>query len=375
VAEKQIIIAGAGIAGLAAALAGWQRDVLVLEKTTAFEPVGAGLQLGPNAVSALQTLGVWDAVAPVANCPPEIHLRDGLSGKLLKRLKLGEAFEKKFGAPYRTAHRADLHRALLGAVSQQKRVEIRCGEEVQSAANNANDCTAILNDGAREEAAALIAADGVHSVLRQNLFAGTAPIDSGTSYHRALLATWPSLSGLAMDCINVWMLPHGHVVHYPVGHPQKLNLVAVTPKGARPQEAFEHATEAVRALVAQIENQTPWPGLYIDPLQQWNVRNVLLLGDAAHGTLPYLAQGAAMSLEDAAALHRALRSNDGITSAFSKVNAVRIARTKRLHLATLATGRSYHMTGLKSRARNMVLRALPEAMLWRQLNWLYANRS
>ncbi len=355
--EKPIIIAGAGIAGLAAALAGWDRDVLLLERAAAFDPVGAGLQLGPNAVSALQKLGAWDAVQPFTNSPPEIHMRDGISGKLLKRLQLGKNFERRFSAPYRTAHRADVHRALLDVVKARANTDIRLNVQV-------------IADG-DFDGSGLIAADGVHSQLRQKIFPGTAAIDSGEVFHRALLQTWPALRDVDMACVNVWLLPDAHVVHYPVGNPGKLNLVVVTPRNVSPMESVRHAADDVKEIVAQVGSTAPWPGLYVEPLKAWNAGRTLLIGDAAHATLPYLAQGAAMSLEDAATLSQVLQTRSDVSDAFARVSSLRITRTAKLHRASLAAGLTYHMGGIPARARNLVLRALPQQLMWQSLDWLY----
>ena len=127
-----IIIAGGGIAGLASALALGRHDALILEQAEAFSSIGAGLQLGPNAVRALQKLGAWDAVEPITSSPPEIHMRDGVSGKLLKRLQLGKNFESRYGAPYRVAHRADLHAALLSVVKSRPNITMRLNEKISS---------------------------------------------------------------------------------------------------------------------------------------------------------------------------------------------------------------------------------------------------
>jgi salicylate hydroxylase len=375
VTEKPIIIAGAGIAGLAAALAARDREVLILEQAQAFEPVGAGIQLGPNAVAALQILGAWDAVAPFTNSPPEIHIRDGVSGQLLKRLKLGTNFERRFGAPYRTAHRADLHRVLCGMVADQGAVEIMLGAQVSGVTVHSHAAEAILANGTSFQGSALIGADGVRSHVRQTLFPGSAAIDSGEVFHRVLSGTVPALSGANMECVNLWLLPGGHVVHYPVGNPSRFNLIVVTKKHQTPLKAFPTACESLKLLLVLADGEQVWPGYFVKPLPEWKKGAVVLLGDSAHGTLPYLAQGAAMALEDCAALSRLLKRKEVLTEAFAQLSTARVARTHKLHHASLRAGKNYHMTGPTAGARNLVLRALPSSVMLQQLSWLYLGLS
>ncbi len=367
--SSPIIIAGGGIAGLASALALGSRDVMLLEQAPEFSSVGAGLQLGPNAVRALQNLGAWDAVEPITSSPPEIHMRDGITGKLLKRLNLGKSFETRFGAPYRVAHRADLHRALLEVVRARSNIQLHLGEAV-SHVEDRPDGVQIRTNGKVILGTALIAADGVHSKIRQHIFSGTSPVDSGDVFHRALLKV-PN-SRITKECVNLWLYPQGHVVHYPVGAEQSLNLIAVTPKASTARDHFKHAAPELRELLeAAAPNFTAWPGFYAPSLSSWVRGNTLLVGDAAHATLPYLAQGAAMALEDAATLLRVLQGASNIQNGFQEFQQQRKPRTSRLHRASLAAGKNYHHNGIMRLARNVVLLNLPNAALFAQLNWIY----
>jgi salicylate hydroxylase len=372
--DAPIVIAGAGIAGLSAALAGWERDVLIVEKTPAFEPLGAGLQIGPNAVSALQVLGAWDAVEPITNRPPEIHIRDGISGRILKRLKLGQAFEARFGAPYRTAHRADLHAALLDVVRHHPHVNLQLGDEVVSRTETPSSLNVLLGSGTTLAAHSLVGADGVHSKVRRSLFPDTNLIDSGSVFHRALIAMVPLIAGVEFNCVNLWLLPGGHVVHYPVGRDMKLNIVAITPKSTARLDAFPRAADQLKQILALVEQSKPWDGYYLPQLPQWHTGRTVLIGDAAHATLPYLAQGAALALEDSACLKQVLKENKEPKLAFAMVSTERRARVAKLYAATLRNGRIYHMQRSTAWARNMVLRALPESVFLRQLDWLYRAR-
>ena len=369
--QQPTIIAGGGIAGLAAALALGQRDGLILERTAVFEEMGAGLQLGPNAVRALQRLGAWDAVASVTSQPTEIHMRDGVSGRLLTRLQLGRAFEKRFGTPYNVAHRADLHKAMLEVVHQQPNIGLE-NDFAVSDCRGSGDVVTVYSDDQQFLGGALLAADGVNSAIRQILVPDSGPINSGAVFHRALVGLPPAIAGVALDCVNLWLFPGGHLVHYLVGKDKKLNIVAVTPEGQSPSQFFANACDELRQVVNLIGSASPWPGLYVSPLPRWNFDKILLLGDAAHGTLPYLAQGAAMALEDAASLQTLLHAQLPMRKVFGALNAMRIQRTSKLHRASLAAGQRYHATGILRHMQNATMRYLPEHIMFSQLRWIYA---
>ena len=348
-------IIGGGIAGLASALAVTNsgHQAIVIEKATSFEAVGAGLQLGPNAVRALQKLGAWDAVSPITTSPLEIQIRNGVNGKTLKSIPLGKSFEQRHGMPYRVAQRADLIQALLGVAKTKSNFSVQLDTEVIETPNFKN----------------VIAADGVWSKIRQNLFPGSAAIVTKEVFYRA------NISNTSSDNVTLWLYPGGHVVHYPIGSPAKLNLVAIT-QGQTPFVHFANACAELKEILTLPEQWTTWPAAYVPPLQQWHQNNVTLIGDAAHGTLPYLAQGAAMALEDAAALQNILMLDLNLDASqrFKKLGSIRIARTNRLHRATMAAGKIYHMSGIAMTARNTALEAMPTALFSRQQNWIYGQQ-
>lgn len=344
-------IAGGGIAGLASALAVAVSGnrAFVMEKASSFEAVGAGLQLGPNAVRALQHLGAWDAVEPITSSPPEIIIRDGRSGKTLKRFALGKKFEARFGAPYRVAHRADLLQALLDVAKSKPSITIQTNAEV--IANKSFD------------GFALIAADGVWSKTRDALFPRNSAIISKDIIHRSLT------DEVINDCVNLWLYPGGHVVHYPAGQTSKLNLVAVT-QGLDVNSHFKNACGELQEILSN-KAWSQWQAAYTPPLRKWNQDNTLLIGDAAHGTLPYLAQGAAMALEDAAKLIEFLFSEFDAEIAFNKLSAARSSRTQRLHKASLKAGYIYHLKGAAAETRNALIQFIPSQLQLAQLAWVY----
>ena len=362
-AELPVLIAGGGIAGLAAALGLARRGQLtvVLERESTFNGVGAGLQLGPNAVAALRSIGAWDAVEPITSQPPEIHIRDGNSGRLLKRLRLNKVFEQRYGAPYRVAHRADVHAALLTKCRANPRIELRNGTALRDIVQTGNQVTV---NGALK-GCCLLGADGVQSATRHILAPGANVVDSGFVFHRAMHHL-PFTADLAVDCVNLWLLPDAHVVHYPVGREARLNLVCVVEKRESVAAVQLRSCALLSGLLERMAF-TRWPGLMAPSLPRWQFDRVTLIGDAAHGTLPFLAQGAAMALEDAASL---LMIDNVCT-----VPNSRLQRTARLHHQTLAMGRNYHLTGGMAALRNLSLRLLSQSLLLRQLDWLYGQQN
>jgi salicylate hydroxylase len=364
-------IAGGGIAGLASALAVAKsgNSACLMEKAEKFEMVGAGLQLGPNAVRALQKLDAWDAVEPITSSPHEIMIRDGKTGKLLRRLVLGKKFENRFGAPYRVAHRADLLQALLNVAQSKPTISI-----TTNAAFIARE---------QFEGHALIAADGVWSKMREALFPGHEAVISKDVIFRSLSeptnrashtsAGAPLVPSLRWDDTDLsanvilWLYPGGHVVHYQVAN--KLNLVAVT-RGTAPEKHFAQACDDLQSILAN-RDWSKWMAASLPPLKQWHSKNITLIGDAAHGTLPYLAQGAAMALEDAATLFELLSAEQKCESAFKKLGVLRCSRTRQIHHASLRSGKIYHATGFLAQARDFAISIMPSHLQDLQMAWIY----
>ncbi len=344
-------IIGGGVAGLASAIAvaNSGNSAILMEKAARFEAVGAGLQLGPNAVRALQKLDAWDAVEPITSSPPEIHIRNGKNGRLLTRIELGHKFEKRFGMPYRVAHRADLITALYKVAKSKPQIQILTNTEALNYGNYTN----------------VIAADGVWSNTRQALFPGTEAVVTHEIFLRTLFKTV-----IANENVNLWLYPGGHVVHYPVGKPAKLNVIAIT-QGQDVKAHFEGACDELQFILNAAPEWQIWKAAYVPKLEKWNKDAVTLIGDAAHGTLPYLAQGAAMALEDAAYLKNLLQIEPDRTTAFQKLSLARHPRTTRVHTTSVRTGRIYHLDGVMAEARNIALRFMPPQFALFMSDWLW----
>lgn len=345
--RKPITVLGGGIAGLSAAIALEKtgHQVTILEKTKVFDPIGAGIQLGPNAVRALQKIGIWEAVEPISSTPHAHHFRSAVSGRLLNAVDLGPAYVERFGQPHRIAHRADLHEALMGVVKASENITLKMGQDVNPLAIKGP----------------VIAADGMWSKTREMLFPGHVPEKLPVTIFRALIDV-PEIPGIDMRCVNFWMYKHAHFIHYPIVGRKKLNIVAVAPEPG-PEQALAQVHALPRAVLNHISGFTRWTAAMLPPMPVWHKDNILLIGDAAHGTVPWLAQGAAMSLEDAAAL---MDTTDPVT--FTNMRA---PRCKRLHEQTVATGKIYHMSGLQGLARDLTLRLRSQAWLIERLGWIY----
>lgn len=379
-----VLIAGGGIAGLAGALGLGRigREACVLEQAAAFETVGAGLQVGPNAVKALHYLGAWDRVAPASFSPPAISIRDGHSGRLLQHIPLGAPFERRFGAPYRVIHRADLLAGLVDAARAQSGISLMTAMPVKTFADR-GDHVEIEAEGTVLRGEALLAADGIRSAIRMALLADGPPVRHAENLYRALTPLDVAATDRLAN-VTLWLCRGGHVVHYPVRGGKALNMVAATLGGHWPGEGwsapatgdellalFANTHAELRRILALPAAWQKWAAASRAPARTWTLGRVALTGDAAHATLPYLAQGAAMALEDAVVMARNIQTGDTLVGALRAYQAQRMPRTQRITRESLRLSSIYHARGPVRLARNFVLRMTkPEGFLTR-LAWIY----
>jgi len=392
VAALSIAIAGAGIGGLTAALALARRGhaITIIERRTGFTEVGAGLQLSPNASRILIDLGLGAPLRRVVTEPPRVVVRDLGSGRPIGAVALGAFMRERFGAPYWVVHRAELQTILLDAVRSTPSVRLVMGRTVETVENRADraELTFVTGNGARESAAfdAVIGADGIWSSVRQSLGDRKKPGYRGSIAWRATIDRSRAPAELAGDETGLWLGRRGHVVHYPVSGGRLINIVAIA-KSATPVEGwaapgqgrdllagYANAAPALLKLLAEPEQWLRW-SLFDHPVASLAKERVALLGDAAHPILPFLAQGAAMAIEDAAALASLLDADaQTVPSAFSAYDRQRRDRVSKVQQAARQNGRIYHMGGLMGFARNQVMRRLgPEGMTARYA-WLYGFR-
>jgi 2-polyprenyl-6-methoxyphenol hydroxylase-like FAD-dependent oxidoreductase len=378
-----ILIAGGGIAGIASALGLVRggREARVLEKAQAFETVGAGLQIGPNAVRALKYLGVWDRIAEACFAPRRILIRDGHSGRLLQEIALGAAFERRFGEPYRVIHRADLLSGLVHRAREHAAIELITNAEVKGFIDKGG-YVEITTSAGPHRGEALLGADGIRSVIRRDF-----GVDgSVTRRDQILCRALTSFDGPAPDhlsAITLWLCRHGHVVHYPVKGGKALNVVAAmdgrwgseewSAPAAR-QELMAHFVKIHPDLFHVLTISSPWhkwAAADLAPVESWSRNRATLVGDAAHAALPYLAQGAAMALEDAVTLARCTQRADTIAEAFRAYETLRKPRVRRIADVSHRLGRIYHASGPLRAARNALLRMTNPAGFLDRMAWIY----
>ncbi len=389
-APQQMLIAGGGIGGLAAAVACTQRGVPVqlLERAAQLSEVGAGIQIGPNVTRILQAWGLGDALAQVAAFPPRMQARDAQTGQVLGTLTLGERAQSLYGAPYATIHRADLQ-GLLHSAAQSAGVDIRLGLTVQGWRDTADGLGVTTADGASVQAGALIGADGVWSAVRQQLLGDAPARFTGHLAYRALVAQADLPAHLRSEQVTVWMGPRLHVVHYPVRSGQWLNLVAIV-HGAKPEpsqdwdqvgqtQALMQAMGAVghdlHERLASVPAWRQWALHDREPLngaKQMAQGRVALLGDAAHPMRPYLAQGAGMAIEDAQVLAQCFCiDNATVPEQLQAYAEQRWVRNARVQARAIRNGRIFHAQGAVALGRNLTMRFMGERVM--DVPWLYVG--
>ncbi|MEK7345271.1 MAG: FAD-dependent monooxygenase [Pseudomonadota bacterium] len=386
----QVLVAGSGIGGLAAALACARQGVSVqlLERAAQLSEVGAGIQIGPNVTRILQAWGLGDALAQVAAFPKRLQARDAQTGQVLGSLRLAERAQALYGAPYATIHRADLQ-DLLHAAAQTAGVAVRLGQAVQGWHETAEGLQVDAADGSNVQADALVGADGVWSAVRQQLLGDAPARFTGHLAYRALLAQADLPAHLRTDEVTVWMGPRLHVVHYPVRSGQWLNLVAIVhgdkPAQANAWDAAGHTQTLMQAMggvgkdlherLAAVPAWRQWALHDRAPMtaaREMAQGRVALLGDAAHPMRPYLAQGAGMAIEDAQVLAQCLAQGAGSVSARLKAYAEqRWARNAQVQARAIRNGQIFHATGPVALGRNLSMRLLGERVM--DVPWLYGG--
>ncbi|MDP4922132.1 MAG: FAD-dependent monooxygenase [Limnohabitans sp.] len=389
-ARQQVLIAGGGIGGLAAALACTQHGVPVqlIERAAQLSEVGAGIQIGPNVTRILQAWGLGEALAQVAAFPPRLQARDAQTGQVLGTLTLGERAQALYGAPYATIHRADLQ-GLLHRAAQAAGVDMRLGQTVHGWCETADGVQVNTTDGPSVQAGALIGADGVWSAVRQQLLGDAPARFTGHLAYRALVAQADLPAHLRSDQVTVWMGPRLHVVHYPVRSGQWLNLVAIV-HGAKPEptqdwdqvgqtQALMQAMGAVgRDLHERLASVPAWRQWALhdrEPLtgpKQMAQGRVALLGDASHPMRPYLAQGAGMAIEDAHVLAQCLCiDNATVPEQLQAYAEQRWVRNARVQARAIRNGRIFHAQGAVALGRNLSMRLMGERVM--DVPWLYGG--
>jgi salicylate hydroxylase len=384
-AAAPVLVVGGGIGGLAAALALTRRGfaVKVLEQAPAIGEIGAGIQLGPNAFAAFDALGIGPQARARAVYTDEMVMHDAVDASLVGRILVGEAFRARFGNPYAVIHRADVHRSLLEGAQASDRIELATSTPVTHIEQDATGVTVHDTRGGRHRGIALIGADGVKSAVRAH-YVGDAARVSGHVVYRAVVERRDFPADLQWNAASIWVGPNCHLVHYPLRGGEQYNVVVTfhsrqreewgVREGSRDevQSYFGGICPQARQLIDLPRNWKRWATADRDPIAQWTFGRATLLGDAAHPTLQYLAQGACMALEDAVTLGEALRvCGDDFAPAFELYQRARVARTARVVLSSREMGRIYHAKGVERLVRNDLWKGRSQERFYDAMEWLY----
>lgn len=383
-----IAIAGAGIGGLTAALALARQghEVDIYEQAPGFSEVGAGLQLSPNAVRVLRALGLEKALDLVGFQPRGLEVRHWKNGHCLAAEAFGESAIHRWGAPYYHIHRADLHGVLLEAVLARPNITLHNDAHCADIGQDERSAWLQPASGGKHRHDLLVGADGIHSIVREKLWGSQQPRFTGNVAWRLLVPASRLPEGLVEPVASLWLGPGAHFVHYLVRDGDDVNCVCVeeqsrwqneswTERGDKAdlKQAFSGWHDSIQTLIdaADADRCYRWALYDRDPMPHWGKGRITLLGDACHPTLPFLAQGAAMAIEDAAMLARCLSEHPPPERALLRYEELRKPRTARVQLVSRRNGRIYHMRGPMAAARNLALRtglASPR----KTTEWLYA---
>jgi salicylate hydroxylase len=389
--SRTVIIAGAGIGGLTAALAlahsGFR--ALVLEQAERLEETGAGIQLSPNATRILISLGLADRLRPHVVAPAAIRVLGARSGREIVRIPLGGEAMQRYGAPYWVVHRGDLQAVLSDAAAQDLNVVVRLGMSMEDFATHRHGVTVSARGATglwTEHGQALIAADGLWSAARTRIAAKAPPRFAGRTAWRALVPATALAPEFREPHVHLWLGRDAHLVHYPVKGGKLINVVVITaddwrgPGWSEPAGRIDllqrlssrrwapQAHSVFRAPDAWLK----WALYETEPLASFVQGAAALLGDAAHAMLPFLAQGAAMAIEDAAVAAQCLaRMPDDPAAAWENYSAIRRGRTRKVQRLAARNGKRYHRAGAAAMLRNTAMRLMGGERLLHNYDWLY----
>lgn len=384
--QQKVIVIGGGIGGLAAAMSLVRQgiEVLLLEQANEIAEIGAGIQLGPNAYSALDALGVGEAARGRSVFTDYLQMMDAVDASVVGQIDVGEAFRARFGNPYGVIHRADIHLSILEAVEEHPLISFRTSTRIEDFEVRDDGVTVIDSDGNRYDADALVGADGVRSVVREKLV-GDPPRVTGHVVYRAVVDVEDMPEDLRINAPVLWAGPRCHLVHYPLRGGNQYNLVVTfhsreqeewSVREGSQEEVLSYFTDiddSPRRLLSLPKSWKRWATADREPVASWGQGRVTILGDAAHPMTQYLAQGACMALEDAVTLGEALRVCDGdFDKAFRLYETKRIPRTARVVWSAREMGRLYHAKGVERLVRNDLWKGRSQERFCDAVEWLYS---
>ncbi len=383
--ELPVLVAGGGIGGLAAALALVRQGfaVTVLEQAAEIGEIGAGIQLGPNAFHAFDALGVGDKTRNRSVFTDYMVMHDAIDEYQVGKIPTDENFRKRFGNPYAVIHRQDIHTSLLEGAQETGKVEFHTSCRVESIEQNADSVTVTCGNGRTFTGQALIGADGVRSVVRSQ-YVNDPPRVTGHVVYRSVVDAREFPENLKWNAASIWVGPNCHLVHYPLRGGKEYNVVVTfhsrgkeewgVTEGSKEevQSYFQEICPKARQLIDLPKTWKRWATADREPIPQWTFGRATLLGDAAHPTTQYMAQGACMALEDAVTLGEALRvCNKDWSKALDLYQRSRITRTARIVLSGREMGRLYHAKGVERLVRNSLWKGRTPERFYDAMEWLY----
>lgn len=386
--EKSVLVIGGGIGGLGAALASAEagQKTVVFEQAPQFGEIGAGIQMGPNAMAVLDRFGLADEIAKYAVFPKRLVLKDVYTARELSFLDLGEEFKAKYGFPYMVLHRSDLHRVLFEACEKNPLISLINDQVIETVEETPAGVTVTNQRGEQFTGKAVIGADGLWSKTRK-YFSDDQPICSQYVAYRGTIPISEISSDANMDDVIMWIGPNLHVVQYPVRRGELYNQVVVFKSSnykegsndwGTPEEmdrVFEGCHPLVENALSFIQRQIRWPMYDREPIENWTKGNFTLLGDAAHPMLQYLAQGGCQALEDASYLADMLKVyGDNFEKAFTAYQEERIPRSAKVQKSARTWGEIIHAENPVSILLRNTLLENKEAKEFEMIDWLYGYK-
>lgn len=380
-----ILIAGGGIGGFAAALALAKQGfkIQVFEQAPQIGEIGAGIQLGPNAFHAFDALGIGERARSRAVYTDYMVMHDALDEYQVGRIETDEKFIQRFANPYAVIHRADIHSSLVEGAQEVGEIEIITDCCIVNVEQDENSVTIHDQKGNCYTGQALIGADGVKSIVREK-YVGDPALVTGHVVYRAVVPKDEFPTDLQWNAASIWVGPNCHLVHYPLRGGEEYNVVVTF--HSREQEEwgvkdgskeevlsyFQGICPKARQLIELPKSWKRWATADREPIDQWTYGRITLLGDAAHPTTQYMAQGACMAMEDAVTLGEALRvTHNNIAEAFEIYQRARVARTARIVLSSREMGKLYHAKGVQRMVRNDLWRGRSSERFYDAMEWLY----
>ncbi|GAA3056710.1 3-hydroxybenzoate 6-monooxygenase [Pseudonocardia yunnanensis] len=382
---NEAIIVGGGIGGLAAAIAlqksGSVGRIQVLEQAAEFGELGAGVQLAPNALRALQALGVYEGIDRYAVYPRRLVMMDAVTGSFITALDVGAPFRERFGMPYLLMHRGDLLRMLIDRAKQFDAIELRSAVHVTGVEPDGSGARVVAATGEDLRGDLVVGADGLRSVVRTCLLGDARPVSGGCVAYRGTVPFDHVASIADGDDVLLWVGPGMHLVQYPIRRGELYNQV-VTFRSERHSpdddwgtedeldERFAAACDAVRAGVDLIDRGRRWKLVDRDPVDSWVRGRIALIGDAAHPMVQYVGQGAAQTLEDAVSLSAAVGAEPDLDTALARYQRERVPRASRVQGMARRFGEVLHAGGMAATMRDRLLTSRSHAD-YSEIEWLY----